>query len=243
MLKWKLALTTFLKAVLLTDCNVNKLSAVRKVCTDVMTEACPQSSFRRLVRKIRKAFKNHNIELEIQTKLVPKLLVNEFYVNAYYCQESDKCDECAIEVIIYHHIKTDTVFQYDQLGQFLAQIYDAVVHELRHQHQGRSRQFKPVLREFDYSDGTEYLADPDEVDAYSQSIAIELIRNLGKTRSLQYLHRASRLSRIRPKGLYASVTLFHYFQTFGDTAHPVIRKLIKKVYLHLLSLDASTVFY
>jgi hypothetical protein len=88
-----------------------------------------------------------------------------------------------------------------------------------------------------------YLGDPDEIDAYALSISIELIRNLGRTRSIQYLHRASQLAKIRPKGLYASPNLFAYFKTFGTVQHPVIRKLIKKVFLNLETVDKTAVFY
>ena len=88
-----------------------------------------------------------------------------------------------------------------------------------------------------------YLSDPDEIDAYALSIAIELIRNLGRTRSIQYLHRASRLANVRPKGLYASPNLFAYFETFEHLDHPVIRKLLKKVFLNLETVDKMAVFY
>ena len=226
------------------DYNVSTdLIDVRKVCTGVMTTACPQLEFGQLVRKIRKAFKRHHIDLEIHSKLVPKLLLNEFYVNAYYCQVDDKNNECAIELVVYHNIKSDTIFAAEQIGQFLVQIYDAVVHEFRHRYQGRRRNFKCVHRDVDTNKTMSYLSDPDEVDAYALSISIELIRHLGKARSVQYLHRASRLAKIRPKGLYASVTLFHYFRLFDDEYSPVIRKLIKKVYLHLLTLDETAIFY
>jgi len=140
-----------------------------------------------------------------------------------------------------HNIDKDAEFEHAQTGQFVVQVFDAVVHELRHQQQGRTRKFLLLPGP---KDGTEfYLSDPDEIDAYAVSVAVELIRNLGRQRSIQYLHRASRLSKIRPKGLYASPTLLAYFDTFGDIGHPVIKKLLKKVFLNLEMIDKTAVFY
>ena len=222
---------------------MNTLLSVRKVCTDVMSSTSTGVKFRTLIAKIRKTFRLHDIELEIKTRLISKLEPNEFYVNAYYDQESDSQGDCAIEVIVYHNIKLDSTFEFTQLSQFLVQIYDAVTHEFRHREQGRRRHWKPNLRITDESDTRGYLSDPDEIDAYSLSIAVELIRNLGKQRSLTYLHRASRLANIRPKGLFASPTLFHYYRIFGDLQNKVLRKLVKKVFLNLQTLDESAIFY
>ena len=220
--------------------NTN-LYAVRSICTSIMTEAHTGSKFRSLLAKIRKNFQS--LDLEIRTKRIKSLEVNEFYINAFYDSLADQQNECPIEVIVYHNIDADEFFEHSQVGQFLVQLYDAVVHELRHQDQGRRRQYLPNPYIVDDNSNTSYLGDPDEIDAYALSIAIELIRNLGRTRSIQYLHRASRLANVRPKGLYASSNLFAYFETFGYLNHPVIRKLIKKVFLNLESLDKNAIFY
>jgi hypothetical protein len=206
-----------------------------------MTKAHTGSKFRSLLATIRKHFKS--LEIEIKTKKIAGLEVNEFYINAFYDLDADKNNECSIEVIIYHDIDTDMFFEHSQVGQFLVQLYDAVVHELHHQEQGRKRKYHPNPYIVDLSCNESYLRDPDEIDAYALSIAIELIRNLGRSRSIQYLHRASRLANVRPKGLYASPNLFTYFKTFGTVQHPVIRKLIKKVFLNLETLDKNSVFY
>ena len=190
---------------------------------------------------IRKHFKP--LDIAIKTKKIAGLEVNEFYINAFYDLDADKNNECSIEVIIYHDIDTDMFFEHSQVGQFLVQLYDAVVHELHHQEQARKRKYHINPYIVDLDSDTSYLSDPDEIDAYALSIAIELIRNLGRTRSIQYLHRASRLANVRPKGLYASPNLFFYFKTFRTVDNSVIRKLIKKVFLNLETLDKSAIFY
>jgi hypothetical protein len=206
-----------------------------------MSKAHTGSKFRSLLATIRKHFKP--LDIVIKTKKIVGLEVNEFYINAFYDLDADKNNECSIEVIIYHDIDTDMFFEHSQVGQFLVQLYDAVVHELQHQQQGRKRKYHPNPYVVDVECNKSYLGDPDEIDAYALSIAIELIRNLGRTRSIQYLHRASRLANIRPKGLYASPNLFAYFETFERLDHPVIRKLLKKVFLNLETVDKMAVFY
>lgn len=206
-----------------------------------MSKAHTGCKFRKLLSTIRKHFKS--LDIAIKTKKIAGLEVNEFYINAFYDLDADKNNECSIEVIIYHDIDTDMFFEHSQVGQFLVQLYDAVVHELHHQEQARRRKYHPNPYIVDLNCDESYLSDPDEIDAYSLSIAIELIRNLGRTRSIQYLHRASRLAIVRPKGLYASPNLFAYFKTFDTVDHPVIRKLIKKVFLNLETLDKSAIFY
>lgn len=219
------------------------LYLVRKTCTDIMERTAHGSSFRGLLANIRKCFRTRNVDIEIKTHRLNSLQVNEFYVNAYYDAEADQNNDCAVEVIIYHNIDKDSTFEFDQVSQFVVQIYDAVVHELKHQEQSRKRNFLPNPYIVDDHNTKSYLADPDEIDAYALSIAIELIRNLGRTRSVQYLHRASRLAKIRPKGLFASPNLFFYFEKFNGSYEPVLRKLIKKIYLNLETLDKTAIFY
>ena len=218
-----------------------ELSLVRKICTGIMTRSEDGGKFKTIISRVKKGFSS--LDLKIRTKRMKNLDENEFYVNAYYDAEDDGAGLCPIEVIVYHNIDLEEFFKHSQVGQFLVQLYDAVVHELKHQAQGRSRNYLPNPYIVDLESTISYLGDPDEIDAYALSIAIELIRNLGRTRSIQYLHRASRLANVRPKGLYASPNLFAYFETFEHLDHPVIRKLLKKVFLNLETVDKMAVFY
>ena len=218
------------------------LYSVRKTCTEILSRTAHGSSFRGLLANLRKCFRKNNLDFDIKTTRRNSLQVNEFFVNAYYDSEADRSHECAFELIVYHNIDKSRIFEFEQVTQFIIQIYDAVVHELQHQEQSRRRLFHPNPYLVDDYSTKSYLADPDEVDAYALSITIELIRNLGKERARQYLKRASRLAKIRPKGLYASPNLFFYFEKFGDTSDPVVKKLIKKIYLNLESIDKTAIF-
>lgn len=235
---------TYQKDGLHLDYDVNPmLYSVRKVCTTVMANIVTDISYRSLLARIRKVFRKNGFDIEIKSKKHDKVSLNEFYVNAYYDYEADDNNDCAIEIIVYHNIEIDSIFARAHISQFICQIYDAVIHELKHQMQSQSRKYKPNPYLVNKSSTMSYLGDPDEIDAYALSIAIELIRALGKTRATQYLHRASRLARIRPKGMFASSALYAYYETFGDDTNIIIKKLIKKVYLHLQSLDKSAIFY
>ena len=200
-----------------------------------MSAVLPQITFRKLIHQIKKEFKARSIHLELSTSRINKLESSEFYVNAYYDAESDRDGDCAIEVVIFHKIANDAIFEFDQSSQLIVQVYDAVAHEFRHRVQSEKRNY------ISSSQKRDYLEDPDELDAYALSIAIELIRNLGKFRSISYLRRASRLAKARPKGLYASPTLFQYYAEV--TNQKVLNKLSKKVYLNLLAIDETAIFY
>ncbi len=115
-----------------------------------------------------------------------------------------------------------------------------MVHELRHQRQYRKRHFKIGKdRGTGYKD---YLADPEEIDAYSINIAIELCRTLGKTRALRYLHNVDKLSRFRINNNYVSPCLSMYRAEFPNPEDPIVKELSKKIYIRLKKIDTDHVF-
>ena len=115
-----------------------------------------------------------------------------------------------------------------------------MVHELRHQRQYRKRHFKIGKdRGTGYKD---YLADPEEIDAYSISIAIELCRSLGKTRALRYLHNVDKLSRFKINNNFVSTALASYLAEFPNSNDPIIKDLSKKIYVRLKKIDTDHIF-
>ena len=122
----------------------------------------------------------------------------------------------------------------------LTQVFDTVVHELRHQRQYRKRKFKVGPERG--SGHKEYLADPDEIDAYSISIATELVRSLGRIRALRYMHNIVTLSRFKLNQQFVSPCLSMYVGEFQNTSDPIIKSLTKKVYIRLKKIDTDVVF-
>lgn len=219
------------------------METVCKVCNAVRTNSKQGISFQNLLTKLRREFREQGFELKIKTLRDRKLNHEEFYVNAYYDAEDDQNREIPIEVVVHHNFEKDVIWDSKHITDFLIQIFDAVVHEFKHQRQSRKRHFESF---WDHVNGNQrykdYLSDPDEVDAYAMSIAIELCRTLGKFRALRYLARISSLSRLKFQNQYVSPNLCAYIGHFGDLSHPVLKRLSKKIYVRIQKVDTDAIF-
>lgn len=213
------------------------------VCNTTRNKSKHGVSFHELLGILRKEFRRQDIQLKIKSVRSQKLSSEEFYVNAYYDSYDDENGDIPIEVFVYHNFKKDVVWDQQHITDFLIQIFDAVVHEFKHRRQSKKRNFQQY---WDHVNATghykEYLSDPDELDAYSLSIAIELCRSLGKYRAIKYLHRVSSLSKLKFQNQFASVNLSAYAGQFGTLPNPIMKKLAKKVYIRLQKLDADVIF-
>ena len=231
-----------LKAELLIGCNMNSiLEQVNSVCNLIRKSCGYPISFKTLLSKTRRIFKSKDFDLVIKTKRQKFLTQEEFYVNAYYDAEDDESNETPIEVLVFHNFDDTMLWDRKQVTDLLIQLFDAVVHELRHQRQSRSRNYV-VYSEHEQEPFHRYLADPDEVDAYAISIAIELCRNLGKYRALRYMGKLSSLSRFKLQKQYVSPNLNAYISHFGSTDNELIQRLAKKVYIRLKKIDTDYIF-
>lgn len=195
-------------------------------------------SFKKLVSSTRSALRRQDLDVAIKTKKDKTLDVGEFYIMAYYDAHEDKHHDTPIEVVVYHNFN-DSGFSTNQITDFLIQIYDATVHEFKHLAQSHSRNFK-TIGSTDHLPYRYYLKDSDEVDAYAVSIAIELLRVMDKERAKRYMTRISILSKMKKGPLYVSPNLRSYIETFG--LNGLTKKLSKKVYKHLDSLDKQQIF-
>lgn len=215
------------------------LERVNTVCGNVRKINDNPITFKKLIGSIRREFRNCSIDLKIKTKKDKFLDQSAFYVNAFYDPEDDQNLETPIEVLVNHNFEPEDLFHEQQITEFLVQIYDAVVHELRHQQQSRRRNYQT------YSDHAQepfskYLADPDELDAYSVSIAIELLRSMPTHRANRYMTRMAILSKLKNSSSLISPNLRAYVQHFNN--NPLLKRLAKKVYKHLNSLDSNQIF-
>lgn len=214
------------------------IERVNRVCQTVR-KSYPLASFRKLLAATRKEFKNNDIDLAIKTKKDKSLEHDQFYVMAYYDPEDDFNNETAIEVIVYHNFVVDSKFQHNQITDFLIQIFDAVVHEMRHQMQSSQRYFE-TYSEHAHEPFSKYLADPDELDAYALSIAIELLRSMPAARAKRNMVKMTVLSRLKRGDMLVSPNLNSYTAYFKNNA--LLKKLAKKVYKHLETLDSRHIF-
>jgi hypothetical protein len=217
------------------------MEAVCLVCNNVRNNSKHGVSFQNLLTMLRREFREHGLDLKLKSDRRKDLAVEEFYVNAYYDAEDDQNNETPIEVIVHHNFDKQSVWDQKQTTDLLIQIFDATVHEYKHQRQSKKRKHI-VYSNHDKSPYDAYLADPDEIDAYAISIAIELCRNLGKYRTLRYMSRFQALGKLRFNERYVSPQLAAYFGQFDNSKHPILRILAKKVYIRLMKVDTDHIF-
>jgi len=217
------------------------METVCSVCNTVRSNSKHGVSFQNLLTMLRREFRDHGFDLKIKSDRRKVLGAEEFYVNAYYDAEDDQNNETPIEVVVHHNFEKSAVWDQKQTTDLLIQIFDATVHEYKHQRQSKKRKYI-VYSNHDKSPYDAYLADPDEIDAYAISIAIELCRNLGKYRTLRYMSKFQTLGRLKFNEKYVSPQLAAYFGQFDNLKHPVLRILAKKVYVRLMKVDTDFIF-
>lgn len=219
------------------------METVCAVCNKVQAKNTNGSTFAQVLKTLRKEFKLHEIELKIRSKKDKTLDSAEFYVHAYYDAYDDKNLDIAIEVVINNNFDKEQCWDSRQVKDFLIQVYDAVVHEKKHQRQSKKRNYEQYWH---HKDGgyhyREYLQDPDELDAYAFSIAIELCRSLGKHRALRYMPKFTTLARMKINGNFVSPNLNAYVCHFERPISLILRRLAKKVYVRLKKIDTDYIF-
>jgi hypothetical protein len=219
------------------------METVCLICTQVRHRTKKDTSFPKLLVELRREFKRSGLDLKIKSQSKKFLATEEFYVNAYYDPEDDKNKETPIEVIIYHNFDKDIAWTPKQITELLVQIFDATVHEFKHQRQSRKRNYKEFQERVDAEhEYHEYLKDPDEIDAYAFSIAIELCRTVGKFRALRYMPKFTTLARLKVKEEFVSPNLNAYVSHFEKPISPLLRRLAKKVYVRLQKIDTDVIF-
>jgi hypothetical protein len=215
------------------------LDRVNEVCKCVRDDNQELITFKQLIHYTRKTFKKHNFDLVLKTKKEKDLNLDKFYVMAYYDSESDGDGETPIEVVVHHNLTGIEQFGRHQITNFLVEIYDAVVHEYRHQYQSQRRNHIEYV-DHDPKPYTRYLANQDELDAYALSISVELLRTMDVQRAKRNLSRISVMSKMRTGAVYSSPTLRAYIGHFG--LNGVTRRLAKKIYRHLETIDKHNIF-
>lgn len=216
------------------------METVCTVCNHVRDKTKQGISFHNLLTTIRREFREHNIDLKVRSLRKKNLLSEEFYVNAYYDAVDDANSDTAIEVVIYHNFDRTIVWDRPHVTDLLTQVFDAVVHEFKHQRQSRKRHYEVFWQESRLTHL--YLSDPDEVDAYALSIAIELCRVLGKNRALRYMPKFTSLSRLKIRNYLVSPSLFVYVKSFETLDNAVLKTLAKKVYIRVQKVDTDHIF-
>ena len=217
------------------------METICSVCNNTRNKSKHGVSFQNLLTMLRREFRENGFYLKIKSERNKHLSGEEFYVNAYYDAEDDQNKEIPIEVVVHHNFEKTVVWDNKQTTDFLIQIFDATVHEYKHQRQSIKRKYH-VYAENVKAPYKDYLAEDDEIDAYAISIAIELCRTLGKYRALRYMGRLSALAKLRIQGSFVSPNLSAYFGQFEGSDHQIMKRLAKKVYVRLQKIDTDVIF-
>jgi hypothetical protein len=215
------------------------LERVYNVCKKVREDSPDPTTFKNLIGRTRNTFKLLDFDIAIKSKKDKDLDPDNWYIMAYYDSENDYNMDTAIEVIVNHNLKGDEPFGPYQVTAFLTEIFDATVHEFRHQYQSMRRDHNQYGEHFD-TPYERYLADDDELDAYAFSIAIELLRTMDADRAKKRMGRISVLSKMRTGAQFSSPQLRAYMGHFG--LNTLTKKLSKKIYYHLETIDKRYVF-
>jgi len=191
-------------------------------------------SFREIITVVEKHFPM----AEVNVIRVPDLKEGELTIGAHYDPEKDEEEETAVFIRIVFSEDGPESFTWnsDSKKYFLNKLKDALKHELLHMKQYRDRDFHAGNDGYDDSDMEhEYMSRPDEIEAYAMNIGDEFIRKVGKDGAVDLLRMAKKTAQFKNKlGQFLSPDLLAYFALFNwDTNHPVIKRLIKKIYQHI----------
>ena len=177
----------------------------------------------------------------ITTQKSSNVETNTLNVNAYYDPDEDEAEEKPFEVMVVFP-KDNPNIKMDKQGwrEFATKVIDFLEHEMIHQAQYRSRDFRPGRQYHSkHQDPTikrsqEYLGNPDEIEAYAYNLSRELLRktNNDYDRTLGLLKNFSQTAMTKDQaGRLLSPDLFAYFKDFDfNTTHPILKTLMKKTY-------------
>src|SRR6056300_1094938 len=174
---------------------------------------------------------------EVTFDYVEKVDVGDMNLNATYdpWDDEDEMDPYRIELLFNPKNKTGINFSQDTLDEIKYRLIDALEHEMIHSFQYRNRDFK-TQRDFRSKNREQsYLGNQDEIEAFAKNISSELLRHADKDKAIDMLRSLSNTTELRDKlGNLLSPNLVGYLRAWDfNTRHPVIRKLLKKVYNYI----------
>ncbi len=202
-------------------------------------------SFKDIAKKLEVDLKSIGVD-EVGFVKSKNVEAGDMNMNAAYDPVDDKEGFDHFEIDLIFSKEDDTIaFSSKGVDNIKNRLIDVLEHELIHKNQYRGRGFRKQ-RDFKPKKGLshkikksrEYLGNDDEIEAYAKNIASELIRKTDKETALTLLRMAGKTAQYREKKNLLSPNLFAYFSVFGfDSTHPVLRKLLKKIWVYIASED------
>lgn len=175
-----------------------------------------------------------NIDITVKTKRSARVDLNQVVVGGYYDPNEDEDDFPSIFIDIAFNPEQKTIKVADIAWRDLcADIIECIGHEIVHQEQYRRRNFDigpgmfiSTSEDKFRRDEQEYLGNPDEIEAYGYSIAVQIFLK-EKPRSITGKH-------IQKSAMFQS-----YAELFG-VQHPTVKKLIMYVVFYFNQIKGSS---
>jgi hypothetical protein len=164
---------------------------------------------------------------------------NDIELQGFYDGGLDEVGDIPIEIYLVTNPMQDVmIIDQETFESITRKISDTLSHEVIHMQQYRARDFLEVDRVIYVDDEDEedenryYLSSPDEINAYAYNIANELLDRHDLPAIKEKLEKLTEIK------IEDSVNLWAYVQAFSkDSDHPVLKRLIKKVYKSLNNLS------
>jgi len=174
---------------------------------------------------------------EITVDYVDQVDPGDMNLNATYdpWDDEDELDPYRIELLFNPKDKNGVKFSQDALEEIKHRLIDALEHEMIHSIQYQKRDFKTQKGFRSKNREQEYLGNQDEIEAFAKNISSELLRHANKEQATDMLRSVNNTTELRDKlGNLLSPNLVGYLRAWDfNTRHPVIKKLLKKVYNYI----------
>lgn len=174
---------------------------------------------------------------EVSLDYVEAVDRGDINLNATYdpWDDEDELDPYRIELLFNPSDKDSIKVSTDNLEEIKYRIIDALEHEMIHSIQYRTRDFKQQRGYNSKDREQEYLGNQDEIEAFAKNISSELLRHVSKGEAVDILRNVASTTELRDKlGNLLSPNLVGYLRAYDfNTRHPVLRKLLKKVYNYI----------
>ena len=174
---------------------------------------------------------------EVALDYIDSVQLNDMNLNAAYdpWDDEEEMDPYSIELLFNPKNKNKIQFDQDTLEEIKYRLIDALEHEMIHSLQYQRRDFKQQ-RDYRSKDREQkYLGNQDEIEAFAKNISSELLRHADKEQAVDMLRSVNSTTELRDKlGNLLSPNLVGYLRAWDfNTRHPVIKKLLKKVYNYI----------
>lgn len=205
-----------------------KYNDIFKALTSIEKKVVEKSLSPNQLRKLFDGALNSIVPCDVTVHTSEAVSQNTMNVSAAFDQDIDEddweWDEYQFEFMLFFNPSDKKITISKDFWKWLKpELADAVIHEMLHRGQARSRNYAVNGNKYFKAKTKDqaYYGRPDEIEAFALNAASELKRNKIGIKGL------TNPSALTDK---QSATVVRYMQAFQSPAHPVMRQFLKKVY-------------